>query len=132
MKEFQRCIPIAAVLVFYLADLGVAASAEKKNIIQLENAKAGTSDWRSRRVPRHDDEWYDEGWNRRKQIEGYCSHTSIRAGETLKVFVNTDPAAISRLIYIAWAIMVVKAVQNVGLWDRLRELRTDPWMAKGI
>ncbi len=64
-----------------------------ENVIQTENARPGTTDWILTKVKRHDDEWYDLGWNRRKQIEGYCSHTSIRAGETLKVFVNTDPAA---------------------------------------
>jgi hypothetical protein len=40
-----------------------------------------------------EDEPYDLGWHRRKQVEGYCSHTSIRQGETLKVYVSTEPAA---------------------------------------
>ena len=34
-----------------------------------------------------------DGWRREKAIEGYCSHASIRPGETLTVFVSTDPAA---------------------------------------
>ena len=26
-------------------------------------------------------------------IEGYCSHTSVRAGETIRFYVSTNPAA---------------------------------------
>jgi hypothetical protein len=29
-------------------------------------------------------------------IEGYCLHTSIQAGETLQIFVSTNPAASRR------------------------------------
>jgi hypothetical protein len=64
----------------------------KKNIIQQENAKPGTTDWIITKVIREDGERYDSGWNRRKAIEGYVSRTSIKAGETLDVFVSTDPA----------------------------------------
>ena len=40
---------------------------------------------------RHDDEIYELGWHRRKGIEAYASHTSIRAGERLDVHVSTYP-----------------------------------------
>ena len=35
----------------------------------------------------------DDRYQRQRSIEGYVSHASIRAGETLTVFVSTDPAA---------------------------------------
>ena len=35
----------------------------------------------------------DDRYQRQRSIEGYVSHVSIRAGETLKGFVSTNPAA---------------------------------------
>lgn len=69
-----------------------AHAQQKSAVITAENAKPGTTDWIITKVYRHDDEPYDSGWHRRKEIEGYVSHTSIRPGETLKVYVSTDPA----------------------------------------
>ena len=65
--------------------------AQKSSIITAENARPGTTDWILTKVKRHDDEPYKKGWHRRKEIEGYVSHTSIRVGETLKIFVSADP-----------------------------------------
>ncbi len=64
---------------------------QRSSVIIAENAKPGTTDWILTKVKRHDNERYKDGWHRRKEIEGYVSHTSIRAGETLKIFVSTDP-----------------------------------------
>src|SRR5262249_492534 len=65
--------------------------AQPGNPVVDENKKAGTTDWLlfnyDKVVPGRDDVW-----KREKGIEGYCSHTSIRAGETLKVFVSSEPA----------------------------------------
>jgi len=69
----------------------------KSDIIQKENAKQGTTDWIITKVIREDSEYYEGGWRRRKAIEGYVSHTSIRAGETLNVYVSTEPADNFRL-----------------------------------
>lgn len=76
------------------AAIGIAVStsaAAQTNPIQLENAKPGSTDWLLTRVARHDDEIYELGWRRRKGIEAYASHTSIRAGERLDVHVSTYP-----------------------------------------
>ena len=63
-----------------------------ENAIVRENKNEGTTNWLFN--------WNkvispgsDDLWKREKGIEGYCSHASIRAGETLKVFVSTEPAA---------------------------------------
>ncbi|HEY5744923.1 MAG TPA: N,N-dimethylformamidase beta subunit family domain-containing protein [Chryseolinea sp.] len=87
----KRILTLAGFLFFALLSAPVAAQ-HKSDVIVAENAKPGTTDWIITKVFRHPDEPYDKGWHRRKEIEGYVSHTSIRAGETLKVFVSTEPA----------------------------------------
>jgi hypothetical protein len=59
--------------------------------ITAENSKPGTTDWVLTKVSRHADEPYDQGWHVRKEIQAYTSHTSIRAGDTLRIYVSTDP-----------------------------------------
>jgi len=77
-------------------------AADAQNLIRAENEKPGTTDWLltkfikkgpipSRYAP--ENEPYEKGWQRRKQIEGYTSHTSIKAGDTLRIFVSTEPAS---------------------------------------
>jgi hypothetical protein len=65
---------------------------ESGNPVVRENTKEGTTDWLlfnyDQVVPGRDDIW-----KREKAIEGYCSHPTIRSGETLRVFVSTDPPA---------------------------------------
>jgi len=68
-----------------------ATAAAQTNRIQIENAKPGSTDWLLTRVVRHDDEIYELGWHRRKGIEAYASHTSVKAGERLDVHVSTYP-----------------------------------------
>lgn len=63
------------------------------NIIVTENAKPGTTDWILKNVPRDSDEPYDQGWHRRTEIEGYVSHMSIKAGDSLSIYVSTKPAS---------------------------------------
>ena len=84
----------ASVLLAVLAAvmcIGSATAAAQSNRIQIENAKPGSSDWLLTKVARHDDEIYELGWRRRKGIEAYASHTSLKAGETLNVHVSTFP-----------------------------------------
>jgi hypothetical protein len=89
--------------------MGIAVtSAAQPNPIQIENAKPGSTDWLLTRVVRHDDEIYELGWHRRKGIEGYASHASVAAGDTLDVHVSTYPvnkyfAGVYRLGYYGGA-----------------------------
>lgn len=65
-----------------------STSADVPNLIAAENAKPGTRDWMLTK-PRIDPATkYRCPW-----IEGYCSHTSLRAGEEVRFFVSTHPAA---------------------------------------
>ena len=70
--------------------------AEKVNQIEnpiiAENANEGTTDWLIK-VPEKHCEYPDHQWCRRPQVEGYCSKTSYLAGDTLKIFVSTEPAS---------------------------------------
>lgn len=73
-----------------VAGLGTAAAQNTKaaNLpprLQQEFAKKGTTDWQLTRVR------VNQGNYRTSLIEGYCSHQSIEAGDTLKIFVSTDP-----------------------------------------
>lgn len=83
-----RKLALLAVLATSLA--GTAQT--RSSIITAENARPGTTDWLLTKVFRHADEPYSKGWHRRKEVEGYVSHLSIKPGETLKVFVSTEPA----------------------------------------
>ncbi|MFO0918891.1 MAG: DUF6605 domain-containing protein [Planctomycetaceae bacterium] len=57
------------------------------NAIQAENRKQGTTDWQLTYVRT------DPKQSRRSRlIEGYCSHTSIDAGESLTLFLSAEPA----------------------------------------
>src|SRR5688572_21054410 len=71
--------------------------ATAQSAIVKENSKAGTTDWILTKVRAdtcHLEKPYKAAYFCRQQdIEGYCSHTSIKAGETLHVFVSTNPAS---------------------------------------
>ncbi len=74
--------------------LGVAASWGTPvvfgagDLIRVENAKAGTTEWMLSN-PRVD----PANKIRCPWIEGYCNRTSLKAGETLEIKVSTNPPA---------------------------------------
>ncbi len=68
-----------------LAAGSAQASPATSSIIQRENQQPGTTDWQLTRVR------INAGPYRTTLIEGYCSHQSIEAGETLSISVSTDP-----------------------------------------
>ncbi|HMG90920.1 MAG TPA: N,N-dimethylformamidase beta subunit family domain-containing protein [Chryseolinea sp.] len=65
-------------------------SQEVKNAIVQENELEGTSDWLIN-VLYKKCEYPDHQNCRRENIEGFCSHASIKAGDTLNIFVSTNP-----------------------------------------
>jgi hypothetical protein len=54
-------------------------------LIRQENQKPGSVDWQLTRV-RPDHDGFRSPW-----IEGYCSKQSVAAGETIDLFISTDP-----------------------------------------
>src|SRR4051794_33775469 len=56
--------------------------------LDLENQQPGTPDWMLSKTRIDPKTKYRCPW-----IEGYCSHTSTRAGEELQIFISTTPAS---------------------------------------
>src|SRR5215212_2213147 len=72
----------------FAADAPTAKAPASPDLIRAENAKPGTKDWMLTNTRVDPKTKYRCPW-----IEGYCSRTSIRAGERLKVMVSTNPAS---------------------------------------
>lgn len=62
--------------------------ASKMNPVARENQRAGTRDWILERTQIDPVTRYRSPW-----IEGYCSRTSVSAGESIDIFVSTNPAS---------------------------------------
>ena len=86
------------------ANIGLSAVAGAKgqksrsDLIRKENEKKGTRDWqltKTKTDPTKGKSPVASG--RSHSIEGYCSANSIKAGETLKVMVNTNPVSSFKL-----------------------------------
>jgi hypothetical protein len=60
--------------------------------VQRENSRPGTTDWQLTNARVDPASKYRCPW-----IEGYCSHTSVRAGEALTFHVSTNPPSPFRL-----------------------------------
>src|SRR6516164_7280061 len=71
-----------------LADSLAAPTPAQRDLIRAENEKPGTTDWKLANTRVDPKTKYRCPW-----IEGYCSHTSIRAGQTLTIHVSTQPAS---------------------------------------
>ena len=69
-----------------------AASVTDENRITKENTNEGTTAWLIK-VPEKHCEYPDHQWCRRPQVEAFCSQASYFPGDTLNIFVSTDPAS---------------------------------------
>ena len=64
------------------------------NPIQIENAKPGTTDWLLTNTLTDPEIAFENLTSGRSStIEGYCSATSVRAGESLQIMVSANPAS---------------------------------------
>jgi hypothetical protein len=75
---------VFAIALVAAGDAGTPAAAS--NPIVAENAKPGADDWQLTRVRLDSRDGTRSPW-----IEGYCSKQSVAAGETLDIFVSTNP-----------------------------------------
>ncbi|MEX2261749.1 MAG: N,N-dimethylformamidase beta subunit family domain-containing protein [Bryobacteraceae bacterium] len=71
-----------------LAASGSLAPAADTQLIRRENQKSGARDWQLTRLRLDKRNGFRSPW-----IEGYCSHQSIEAGQTLRIFASTNPPA---------------------------------------
>ncbi len=70
-----------------LADVW-ARTPRQRDLIRTENERAGTTDWLLQNTRVDPKTKYRCPW-----IEGYCSHTSLRTGDSLSIMVSTNPAS---------------------------------------
>lgn len=77
-------------LIYQLMSLTLSA-APRSAVIVEENRREGSSDWMLTKVEPASGTDSVALCERRPAIEAYCSHSSIRAGERLSVFVSTNP-----------------------------------------
>lgn len=63
-----------------------AAAPRSPDLVRRENARPGTADWRLASTRVDPAARFRCPW-----IEGYCSATSVRAGDRLQIMVSTDP-----------------------------------------
>ncbi|MEP6597516.1 MAG: hypothetical protein ABJA71_16295, partial [Ginsengibacter sp.] len=81
------------VLYFSTGILLIACSQKnKENKIVTENLLPGTTDWLIN-VKYDTCPPPDHRYCRRPQIEGYCSQTSVSQGDSLNLYVSTNPAS---------------------------------------
>jgi hypothetical protein len=59
--------------------------------ILRENQKPGTTDWLLTNIEPVSGTTLDELCQRRPAIEAFCSHLSLRAGDTLRIYVSANP-----------------------------------------
>lgn len=71
-----------------LAPLASEAQQKRGDLIRAENDKPGTNDWLLTNTRIDPATKYRCPW-----IEGYCSRTSVKAGESLEIMVSTNPAS---------------------------------------
>lgn len=69
-----------------LAEAAASPAVRNPDLIRAENEKPGTTEWLLQNTRVDPKTRYRCPW-----IEGYCSHTSLRAGDTLAVMVSTNP-----------------------------------------
>ena len=84
-KTAAASLSAAAVVTGTVKGAGASKPVGRRSLTQRENELRGTSDWQLTRV------WPNRHKFRTSLIEGYCSHQSIAAGESLDIFVSCDP-----------------------------------------
>jgi len=91
VRETICCMkPILTLIINCIAVIGFAQS-PNQNLIVAENKLPGTTDWLIN-VRFDTCALPDHRFCRRPQIEGYCSESSVTAGDTINFFVSANPA----------------------------------------
>jgi len=85
-RELLKGVAGAGIGAALGAGCAAPGSAAKRDLVREENAKPGTTDWMLSNTRVDPKTKYRCPW-----IEGYCSRTSVRPGETLEIKVSTNP-----------------------------------------
>lgn len=86
-RQFMRTLAAAGLAVTGPRP-GYAEDDAKRNLVIEENLRPGTRDWLLRETRIDPQSRYRCPW-----IEGYCSHRSVRGGNTITFHVSTQPAS---------------------------------------
>lgn len=90
--QMKRLSPLLLIsLVLLCCSKKEETTTTATNLIQVENLKPGTTDWIID-VPFDTCAYPDHQNCRREKIEGYCSAASVEAGDSLHIYVSTNPA----------------------------------------
>ncbi len=87
-REFIKGVAAAGAVSALGGCVSPRTPGRQADLIARENQRPGTRDWMLSNTRIDPATKYRCPW-----IEGYCSHTSIRAGETFSIFVSTNPAS---------------------------------------
>jgi hypothetical protein len=86
-REFLKRVAGAGLTTaFGAASATALAAPARRDLIRAENEKPGTTDWMLTKTRIDPKTKYRCPW-----VEGYCSHTSLQAGDTLAIMVSTNP-----------------------------------------
>ena len=91
----MKAISILLLLIstlFYQCNTKKVEAPAQENPIVTENKNEGTTSWLIN-VPEKHCDYPDFQYCRRPQVEAFCSKASYLAGDTLSIFVSTDPAS---------------------------------------
>jgi hypothetical protein len=106
---------------------GIAAGAgcgliARRDVILEENLKPGTTDWILSNTRVDPETRYRCPW-----IEGYCSRTSLRAGETLEIMASTNPTSAFTIDLYRMGWYGGKGARHLGQWGPFKGIvQPDP------
>lgn len=86
-KLSRRALLKAAAAAGLVGASAESEAASSRNAVATENRKPGTDDWQLTYTRLE-----SGNKHRTKLVEGYCSQTSVRAGETIDFHLSADPA----------------------------------------
>ena len=116
LSDFRPPVWLALAMLSLATMPQLSNAAEPRNLIQLENQKPGTTDWlltnqKGSRPPlcAPDDEPYDRVGGGAKN-SGLLLPYEHPGGETLKVYVSTEPRPTTRSTFTGWVITAAKAL----------------------
>jgi hypothetical protein len=96
-KGIMKRISFFSTALTLFVCINTAGFSQLQNSIVWENAKPGTKDWILSKVKadtcRLEKPYKANLFCRQEAIEAYCSRMSIKTGETLDVFVSTNPVS---------------------------------------
>ena len=85
-RELLKAVAATAITAGGAGSGCASLPARRPDLIAEENSKTGTTDWLLTNTRVDPKAIYRCPW-----VEGYCSHTSIKASETLAIMVSTNP-----------------------------------------